>query len=320
MKTLPQVAAAVIAISTLLSSFSAVAAEAYPSRPVELVVAFQPGGGTDSMARAFAEASRKHFSQPITVINKPGASGSIGLAYAASSNDGYRVAMVFAELLTLPLLNIGKVSYEDFQPIAQFSSDPTSITVRADAPWNTVEQFIAYAKANPGKISVSNAGNGSIGHVAAAALAKKIDASFNHVPYQGNAPAILGLLGGQVEATTVPYAELRQYVSSGKLKTLAVMSDKRLPEIPQVPTLKEKSVDLSVGVWRGIAVSKSTPPEIVGKLRALAADVAKEPSMQEAVKNLHMTLAYVDAPEFKTNMTKESEQFKRILPSLALKQ
>ena len=170
-------------MACLFWSHSPAMAQGYPIKPVELVVAFQPGGGVDSMARIFAEAARPYVAQPFVVVNKPGASGSIGLAYVANAPaDGYKVAMVFAELLTIPLLGINKVNHNDFQPIAKFASDPSTLTVRADAPWLTLEEFIAFAKSNPGAVTISNAGNGSISHISGAALGQASGARFTHIP------------------------------------------------------------------------------------------------------------------------------------------
>ena len=298
---------------------SAEAETGYPTKPIELVVAFQPGGGTDALARAFAEAASPMLLQSIVVTNKAGASGSIGLSYvAASPADGYRVAMVFAELLTIPPMGISKVSYEDFQPIARLTSDPSSITVRADAPWKTVEEFVAYAKANPGKVSISNAGPGSMPHLAAALLGEKLGTTFNHVPYQGSAPAILGLVGGQVDATAVAYGELRAHVESGRLRTLAVMSDKRHPGL-DVPTLKERGIDLTSNVWRGIAVARNTPPDIADKLREVSAKVSRDPGFKETLAKQNLTFSYADAAELKTAMAAQSEVFKKLIPTLKLK-
>jgi len=294
-------------------------AQSYPNKPVELVVSFQAGGGVDTMARVFAEAARPHFAQPFVVVNKPGASGAIGLSYVATAPaDGYKAAMVFAELLTIPLLGIGKVSQEDFVAIAKFASDPSTVTVRAEAPWKTLEDFLADAKANPGKYSVSNAGNGSISHISAAALGLKTGTSFVHAPYQGSAPAVLGLISGQVDATMVNYSALSAHVASGKLRVLASMSDKRYAALDKVPTLKERGIDLSVDVWRGIAVARGTPKDIVDALRAVAAKVAKDPKLLESLQRQNLTFAYEDGDDFARTLASESERFKQIVPQLGL--
>ncbi|MES2536920.1 MAG: tripartite tricarboxylate transporter substrate binding protein [Pseudomonadota bacterium] len=319
MKILKNIAAAT-AIAALVTASLPAVAQTYPTKPVELVVAFQPGGGVDTMARVFAEAARPHLGQSFIVVNKPGASGAIGLSYVANAQpDGYKVAMVFAELLTVQLLGIAKVSHEDFQPIAKFASDPSTLTVRADAPWKTIEEFLAYAKANPAKVTVSNAGNGSISHISAAALGHKTGTQYTHVPYQGSAPAVLGLLSGQVDATTVNYSVLSPHIASGKLRTLASMSDKRYASLAKVPTLKERGVDLSVDVWRGIAVAKGTPKEIVDTLRQLSSKVARDPKLLDTLQKQNLTFAYEDGDEFARTMARESERFRQIIPELGIK-
>lgn len=292
----------------------------YPSRPVELVVSFAPGGGVDAMARAFAEAARPHFAQPFVIVNKPGASGAIGLAYVANAPaDGSKVAMIFAELLTIPLVGLGKVSSADFEPIARLASDPSTVTVRADAPWNTLDEFIDYAKANPGKVTFSNAGNASISHISAAAFAQKLGTQFVHVPYQGSGPALVGLVGGQVDATAVNYAVVAPQVASGKLKVLAVMADKRLASLERVPTLRERGVDISIDVWRGMAVAKRSPKEVVDTLRGLAAKVMEDPKLLELLRYQNLSAAYLDGPEFARELMRQGEWFRQTIPALDMK-
>lgn len=310
----------VAASAVLLLLAPAVHAQSYPSKPIELVVAFQPGGGVDAMARTFAEAARPLFPQPFVVVNKPGASGAIGLTYVASAPaDGYKVAMIFAELLTIPLVGMGKVNSSEFEPIARLASDPSTVTVRADAPWNTVEELVAYAKANPGKVTFSNAGNASISHISAAAFAQKVGTQFIHVPYQGSGPAVVGLVGGQVDATAVNYAVVAPQVAAGKLKVLAVMADKRLTTLDKVPTLRERGVDVTIDVWRGIAVAKNSPKEVVESLRSLAATVMKDPKLLDILRTQNLTAAYEDGPDFAKELAKQSDWFKQVIPQLDIK-
>lgn len=300
---------------------TSLAADAYPTRPVELVVAYQPGGGSDNTARAIAQNAKEYFPQPVMVMNKPGASGSIGWAYAvAGQHDGYKMSLMNPEMLVVPLMGIGKTTIEDFQPIARFTDDPSAITVRADAPWQSIEEFIAYAKAHPGKINISNAGTGTIPHMAAAALGDSISAEFSHIPYQGSAPAIMGLLAGDVQATTVAYAELKQHVQSGKLRTLAVMSSARVQSLPDVPTFKERGIDLEFSVWRGIGLPKGAPDEAVAKWREVAKKVYETPVFQNTVVKQDLTLSWADLPEFTADIERQNAAFKQLVPKLNLQQ
>ena len=212
----------------------------FPSRQIELIVPFQPGGGTDGVARAFAEAARTHIPRSIVVLNKPGASGAIGWTEMINAKpDGYKLAVVTVELVTLKPMGLAKFNQDDIQPIIQFNADPAAITVHADAPWNTLQEFLADARKTAGKVSVGNAGNGSIWHFAAAALGEKTGIEFNHIPFQGASPAVQALLGKHVDAVAVSPAEVAQYVLAGKLKMLGVMADQRVKNFAKVPTFRK---------------------------------------------------------------------------------
>ena len=292
----------------------------YPERPVELVVPWSAGGGTDSMARAFAEAAKKHLNQSMVVTNKPGATGSIGFTEVAkAAPDGYKVSVLTAEILIIPHVGIGKVTHEDFIPIARFNALPSAVTVRAEAPWNTVEEFLAQAKREPGSIKMGNSGVGSIWHLAAAALGEKTGTQFNHIPFQGGNPAVLALLGGHVDAVTVSTAEVLAYVTSKKLKTLAVMADKRVKGFDSVPTLKERNIDLSVGSWAGLGVPKGTPAKVVDTLKLASIKAMAEPVLIEAMDKLNLNAAYADDAVFKAQLNRDSDAFKILVEKLQLK-
>ena len=299
---------------------SAQAESAYPNHAVELVVPFQAGGGTDAMARSFAEAARKHMPQPIVVMNKAGASGAVGWQDVINAKpDGYRLAVVTVEMAILPHLGVAKFNPDDLQPIARLNADPSAITVRADAPWNTVEEFLAAARKNPGKMGIGNAGPGSIWHLAAAALEEKTGTRFSHVPFQGAAPAVLALLGGHIDAVTVSPAEVATYVQGGKLKMLAVMADQRVKGFEKVPTLKERNVDLSIGTWRGLAAPKNTPPQVIAYLKKVAQEAGNEPSFREMLDKQFLGYAFADDVAFKAAIAKDNAYFKALVDKLGVK-
>jgi tripartite-type tricarboxylate transporter receptor subunit TctC len=292
----------------------------YPTRPVELVVAASAGGGTDVMARAFADASRKHFAQPFIIVNKPGASSAIGFGDVANSKpDGYKVGVMSVNLVILPALNIMKTTSDDFIPIARLNYDPAAITVRADSPWKTIEEFIADAKKRPGAIQVGNGGIGDIWHVAAAAFEDRTGTQVNHVPFQGASPAVVSLLGGHVDAITVSPSEVMQHVQSGKLRTLAVMADQRLPgTFANTPTFKERKVDLTLGVWRGLAVPKGTPADVVETLKQAAKTTAADPLFKDALAKANLGEAYLDADGFKAAIESDRDSLKKVLAKLVI--
>jgi tripartite-type tricarboxylate transporter receptor subunit TctC len=297
-----------------------VRANDFPTKPVELVVPASAGGGTDALARAFSEAVKKHFPQPMVVNDKPGASGVVGMSDVLNGKpDGYKVSVVIAELVILPHLGLSKFTYADFQPVARLNADPSAITVRTEAPWNTIEEFLAAAKAKPGEMKVGNSGNGSIWHLAAAGLEDKTGVKFNHVPYQGAAPGVVALLGGHIDAVAVSPGEVAAHVQGGKLKMLAVMSDQRLKAFDKVPTLKERNIDLSIGTWRGLAVHKATPPDVVTTLRTAARKAAEEPMLREQLEKLNLGFAYLDAEAFGQAMQRDHEYFKQLVQKLGIK-
>jgi tripartite-type tricarboxylate transporter receptor subunit TctC len=292
----------------------------YPNHTVELIVPYQPGGGTDALARAFADASRKHMSESIVIVNRPGAGGAIGWNEVIHSRpDGYKLAVLTVELLTLPHLGLAKFNYDDFQPIAQLNADPAAITVKADSPYNTIEEFLAAAKKKPGEMGVGNSGTGSIWHLAASALEDKTGAKFNHIPFQGAGPAVLALLGGHVDAVAVSPAEVSTYVQAGKLKMLVLMADKRMAAFDKVPTAKERGIDISIGTWRGLGAPKNTPPEVMAKLRDIAAKTAKEPLLREVMDKQNLGYVYTDGAAFKETLAKDNEYFKALITKLGIK-
>ena len=319
MKTIASRVLAAVLCTLAMQSATIAQAPAYPTRPIELIVPYPAGGGTDVLARAFAVASVKHLPQSVIVVNKPGASGAIGWADAINNKpDGYKVVVLATDLMTQPNMGLTKITYEDFIPIARLNYDPAAITVRADSPWNTVEEFLGAAKTSD--LKIGNGGNGSTWHLAAAAVEDKSGVKFNHIPYAGAAPAALALLGGHIDAITVSAAEVYTHVAAGKLKTLAVMSEQRIKGFEKVPTLRERNMDISIGTWRGLAVAKGTPPEIVSTLRVATAKIANEQSLRETLDKQNMGYAYAEGDAFGAVLAKDHAFYKGLIAKLGLKQ
>jgi len=308
-------------VGAITSAGLMVAAQAaeYPTKQIELIVPYAAGGGTDLVARAYADAANRHMPQAIGVVNKTGGGGAVGLSeIMAARPDGYKIGMGTVEITTLPHLGVARFSVDDFTPIARLNAEPSAITVNADAPWKTIEEFLAHAKANPGKVRIGNSGTGAIWHLAAEALANKGGMKFNHVPYDGANPAVTALLGNHIEAVSVSPAEVSSHVAAGKLRILAVMADERSKTFADVPTLKEKGIDVSVATWRGIVVPKKTPQNVVDTLRAVSKKAADEASFREQLTKMNLTHAYADGPEFKAAMEKDNAFFKQLMTQIGL--
>lgn len=307
----------------LLAAAIAIAAPAvqaadYPDHAIEFVVPSSPGGGTDVMTRTFTDVARKFVTQPLVVNNRPGASGAIGMGEVQrAAPDGYKVAVLISELAIIPHLNMAKFTTADFVPIARINADPGTITVRADAPWKTVEEFLEHARKNPGEVKMGNAGSGTIWHLAAAAVEQKAGVKFNHIPFQGAAPSVMGLMGGHVDAITVSPAEIGSFVAAGKLRPLVLMADQRLPGIYEaVPTFKERGVDLSVGTWRGLGVPTGTPAEVVKYLRDVTRKTVDDAAFKEAMTKNNLLVSYQDGEQFKPFMAAQSDNFKALLATV----
>lgn len=309
-----------LGLAALPLPWSAFANNDYPSKPIEIIVPASAGGGTDALARVFAEVAKKHLPQPFIVNNKPGASGVIGMTDVLNGRtDGYKVCMVIAEVTTLPNLGLAKFDYTNFQPVARLNADPAAITVRADAPWNTLEEFLEAAKAKAGEMKIGNAGSGSVYHLSAIGLEEKTGIKFNHVPYSGAAPAVVALLGGHIDALDVSPAEVGPHVLGGKLKMLGIMADQRIPAFGNVPTFKERKIDLALGTWRGLAVHKATPPAVVEVLRQVARKTADDPALRQGLDKLNLGFAYLDAPEFAQAMQRDHEYFGKLIRTTGIK-
>lgn len=293
----------------------------YPSKPIELIVPVAAGGGTDIVGRAFAEVGKKYLpQQPMVVVNKPGASGAIGTAELINAKpDGYKIGIVICELTIIPNLGITKYTAADLRPIARLNADPSAVTVRADAPWQTIEEFIADARRRKEPVSIANAGVGSIWHMAAAAFSEKLSLPVNHVPFLGAAPAAVALLGGHVDALAVSPGEVAPHVAAGKMRTLALMADQRVGGLfEKVPTLKERGIDLSIGVWRGLAVPKATPPDVVATLGSVAARTADDAAFREVLAKANLGWAYADAAAFQKVIDKDRAFYAELVPRLGL--
>lgn len=287
----------------------------YPKKPIQLIVPYAAGGGTDTVARAIGNEVQNELGQSVAVQNVTGGSGAVGFQQGINSKaDGYTLTMTTVELLTLPQLGVSNFKYTDFRPIALLNKDPAAITVRADAPWDTIEDFIEYAKKND--VKVGNSGVGAIWHMAAIAFQNETGAKFVHTPYDGAAPAVTALLGGHVDAVTVSPGEVYTQVQSGDFKVLAVMSDERVKQLPDVPTLKEKGIDLSIGTWRGICVPKETPDDICSKLEGAFIKASETDAYKSTLEKLNLGYASMKSEEFSKFLEQQNTQFEELSKSI----
>jgi len=260
-------------------------AVAQDTKPIEWVVGYAAGGGSDSVARATAETMSKSLARPVVINNKPGAATNIAADYVARSKD-YGSVMLTADFATLaanPFL-FSKLSYnaeKDLAPVGMLARFPLVLVVGPQVPAKNFKEFIAWAKAQPGGVNYASAGAGSPHHLATELLREKTGIAMTHVAYRGAAPAMQDILGGQVPFMMVDTASGNQFVLAGKVRAIGVASAKRIATLPDVPTLAEQGLgDFEAYAWRGLAVPSGTPAETVAKLNKALVDALNSTAVQ----------------------------------------
>lgn len=269
-----------------LSTPAIFAQSKWPAKPIRFTVPFPPGGGTDTVSRLIATKFNTALGWTMVVDNRPGAAGNIGLdAVAKSAPDGYSIGMGQASNLAInPALyaNMPFDSLKDFTPIAPISEQPVVLVVKSDSPYKTLADFIKDAKAKPGALSIGQAGNGTVGHLAGELLARAADIKVMQVPYKGAGPAINDLLGGQIDTYFASSVSIMSSVQNGKMRALCVSSAKRLPALPQVPTVAEQGFPgFSAVTWLGLVGPAKIPKDIVTRINQEAMKLLATPDVQE---------------------------------------
>ncbi|MFZ5567051.1 MAG: tripartite tricarboxylate transporter substrate binding protein [Pseudomonadota bacterium] len=294
-------AAALTAAALVLPAF---AQDAYPSKPVTMLVPFPPGGVADTVGRPVAEAMARALGQPMVVENKGGAGGGIGMSQVAKAKaDGYYVLMSLSSVVVLPeadkvLKRNPLYTLDQLKPIARFTADPTALVVRADSPWKTYQDFINHVKSKPGSVTFGSSGNYGTMHVPMEQLKVATNTFMLHVPYTGAGPAVLALLSGQIDALSTGPSSVMQHVRAGKLRVLAHWGEGRLAALPEVPSLKELGVPVSYSQWSGLFVPAGTPEDAVAKLRAAAKAASEDPRARQSLAAAGTSFMYQDMPEF----------------------
>ena len=291
-------------IACLVFAAASAAHAQYPDHPITMIVPFPPGGLADIVARPVAEAMGRELGQPVVIENKAGAGGGIGMGLAAkAAPDGYTVLLSLSSLTVLPEADalLGRApmyTLAALRPIARFTADPTVLAVRADAPWKTVKDFVEDAKKRPGAINYGSSGNYGTMHVPMEILAQNAGIQLKHIPYTGAGPAVVALLGGQIDAVSSGPATVLQHVKAGKLRVLAHWGSGRLETLPDVSPLKEAGYDAEYAQWSGLFVPAGTPEPVVQRLRAAARAAANDPKVKDTILQAGSPVLYLDTPEF----------------------
>jgi len=284
---------------------SAAAQDAFPSRPITVVVPFPPGGVADLTARPVAAAMEKILKNPVGVVNKTGAAGAVGMqSVAVAKPDGYTVLLALSSISIIPeadkLFNRPPAfTVDQFAPIALVSADPTILVVPADKPWKTAKEFIEDAKKRPGQIAYSSSGIYGTLHMAMALLEQAADIKLRHVPHSGGGPALTAVLGGHVDALASGPSVVLPHIKAGKLRALAGWGDKRIAALPDVPTFKELGYpQAEFYIWAGLFAPRGTPEPVLAKLRGAVRESVNDPEFKSAMDKLETPVTFKQGEEF----------------------
>jgi tripartite-type tricarboxylate transporter receptor subunit TctC len=315
-KTTRQIYLCVLCVLCVSALFAQ--AQNYPAKPIRFVVPYPAGGPLDTVARLLGQKVSESVKQPVIVDNKPGAGGNIGAdAVAKSPPDGYTILMGAVATHAINPTLYAAIPYDavkDFIPVTQVASTPNVLVVNPSIPANNVREFIAYAKANPGKLNFGSGSTGSAGHLAGELFKTMAGVDMTHVPYKGAAPAMNDLIGGQIQLMFDNLASSLGQVRAGRVKALAVTTAKRTPLAPELPTIAESGLPgFDINTWFGIFVPAGTPREIVDRLHDQFAHALASPDVREKMLSLGAEPVGNRPEEFAAYIRAEADKYARVI-------
>lgn len=299
-----------------------VTAKPYPEKTIQLLVPFPPGGVADNVGRPFAHALSNSLGNTVIIENRGGAGGAIGMAASANAKpDGYNALFTLSSISIIPEADKvleRKPSYvlEQFTPIARVTADPTVLVVSADAPWNTLEDFINAAKKDPGAINYGSSGIYGTMHVPMEMLAQEAGIQLSHIPFTGGGPAVTALLGKHVDALATGPATVIQHINAGTLKPLAHWGNKPLSSLPQVKSLKELGYDAEFIQWSGLFVPRDTPEHAVQALLTASRQASQDPELRATLDASGSPMDYLDAEEFNAYWQADAQRLAQVIQKM----
>ena len=296
---------------------AAAAAQTFPARPITFTVPWSPGGGTDTTSRTLAAVLTQSLGVNVNVVNRTGGGGVVGhLALAQSPANGYTIGAITVEITMLPHIGQTTLSYVDYTPLGLMINNPSAVTVRADAPWDTLDELLDHIRANPGELQASGTALGGIWDLARIGLLLEADIdpdAMPWVPSQGAAPAFQELLAGGVDVVTAALAEAASLLGAGEVKVLGVMAPNRVARFPDVPTLRELGYDWSIGGWAAVAAPAGLPADVRATLAdAIEAAMASDDFI-DPLTAAGFTLQPMNADEFAEFIREQHETNGRLL-------
>ncbi len=311
----------VAVLSLALAVPSMAPAAGFPERDITMVVPWAAGGGTDTLARTLTKNGKKYFGVNVNVVNKVGGTGAVGMnSVAIGKPDGYTVAMITFNLSTYRMIGLADLGYKDFDLIALLNRSPAGFSVKTDSQFKTLKDLVDYAKANPGVVTVGISGPGQPWHLSAAQLAATDNLKFTFVPFDGAAPTRTALVGGHITMASTGMDEMLQFYKTKQTRFLAAISPTRNPFFPDVPTVAEAGYPIENPVfdWRGLAVAKGTPPEILKVLRDGFRKAAEDPEYVKLMDELTLPRTYMEYDKFGEFLGGMETSMKPVLDSVGL--
>jgi tripartite-type tricarboxylate transporter receptor subunit TctC len=297
-------------------------AQAYPSRPVRWIVGFPPAGGADIVARLIGQSLSERLGQQFIIENRPGAAGNIATeAVVRAAADGYTLLMITVPNVVNAAL-YDKANYDfisDIAPVASIDRVPNVMAINPSVPAKTVAEFIAYAKANPGKINMASGGNGTSQHIAGELFKMMTGISMQHVPYRGAGPALTDLLAGQVQVMFDTVSGSVEHIKAGRLRALAVTTATRAQALPDVPTVADVVPGYEASTFHGVGAPRNTPPDIVNKLNREINAVLAEPGMQARLAELGAAVLPGSPADFGEFIAEETEKWAKVIKFAGMK-
>src|SRR5574341_2186245 len=301
----------------LAGSAASLVLAAYPERPVKMIVPWAAGGDTDNIFRPFGQALQKHLGATVVIANVTGASGTVGAREAKNSPpDGYTLYAIHDYIHSTYYTGVSDVNYTDFEPICLITATPSVLTASPKTKWSSWQELLNDASTRPGVITVG-ATLGSTSHFFPALIEKDAKIKFKYVSYEGLAPRMNAILGGHIDLTDGNLTQ-RGKVEAGQLKFLAIATEKRSPEMPNIPTLKELGVNVVYDVNRGIVVPKGTPADVIAKLGSACATAAKDPEFAKAMKLQGTDVRYMDRAAYASWLRQNDELNHKLARDLGL--
>jgi tripartite-type tricarboxylate transporter receptor subunit TctC len=291
-------------------------AQVYPARPVRVLIGYAPGGPADTIARLIGQALSERLGQPFVIENRPGAGSNVAAGAAAkAAADGYTLLLATAaNAINTTLYSDLKYDFShDFAPVATLTREPLIMAVSPSGPAKTLPEFIAYGKANPGKITMASAGNGTASHVSGELFKMLAGIEMVHVPYRGAAPALTDILAGRVDIYFSPMSGVTEYIRAGKLRALAISTVNRSDGLPDVPSASEVVPKYEASQWYGLTVPKATPRELVSKLNSEVNAILAEPKFKQRVTDLGSATFAGSPADFEKLIIEETEKWAKVV-------